>query len=176
MTMAEKILAKKIVGTQGDTFLKPGDVCLVGVDGGYSHEFTTAQVHHFLAQEYGADYKVQNPPKFAVFEDHLLYATGVKRMAPFADQIQTLRDLQKEFQAHTGVRDYSAKDGISPGICHQVAREQFVDPGDFIQATDSHTCMGGGGNALTYGVGATEYAGLIFSGFTFVNVPPVDPF
>ena len=55
-------------------------------------------------------------------------------MAPFSPKIQQLRDMQKQFQQHTGVRDYSAKDGISPGICHQVAREQFVDPGDFIQA------------------------------------------
>jgi len=31
--------------------------------------------------------------------------------------------------------------------------------------------MGGGSNALTYGVGATEYAALIYSGFTFVKVP-----
>jgi 3-isopropylmalate/(R)-2-methylmalate dehydratase large subunit len=31
--------------------------------------------------------------------------------------------------------------------------------------------MGGGNNALTYGVGATEYAGLIHSGITFVIVP-----
>jgi 3-isopropylmalate/(R)-2-methylmalate dehydratase large subunit len=69
------------------------------------------------------------------------------------------------------VRDYSAKNGISPGICHQVAREQFLDPGDFVQATDSHTCMGGGNNALAWGVGATEYAGLVQAGFTFVKVP-----
>ena len=96
---------------------------------------------------------------------------GVPRMKPFEAQIQTLRRLQREFQAHTGVRDYSARDGVSPGICHQVAREHFVDPGDFIQATDSHTCMGGGNNALTWGVGATEYAALIYSGFTFVQVP-----
>lgn len=172
MTMGEKILAKHLVGTDGkQAFLKPGDVCLVKVDGGYSHEFTTAQVHHFLAQEYGADYRVQNPSKLAVFEDHLLYADGVPRMAPFAREIQTLRDLQREFQRHTGVRDYSARDGVSPGICHQVAREHFVDPGDFIQATDSHTCMGGGNNALTWGVGATEYAGLVHAGFTFVIVP-----
>jgi len=171
MTMGEKILAQKVVGAEGAVYLKPGDVCLVKVDGGYSHEFTTAQVHHFLQQEYGTGYSLPNPAKFAVFEDHLLYATGVERMKPFASQIQTLRDLQGEFQAHTGVRDYSAVNGISPGICHQVAREEFVDPGDFIQATDSHTCMGGGSNALTYGVGATEYAGLISAGYTFVNVP-----
>ncbi len=171
MTMGEKIIASHAVGAHGDTYVKPGDSCLVNVDGGFSHEFTTAQVHYFLQGEYGADYTLPNPSKFAVFEDHLLYADGVEKMKPFAHQIQTLRDLQNEFQRHTGVRDYSAKDGISPGICHQVAREQFIDPGDFIQATDSHTCMGGGNNALAYGVGATEYAGLVFSGFTLVKVP-----
>jgi 3-isopropylmalate/(R)-2-methylmalate dehydratase large subunit len=79
--------------------------------------------------------------------------------------------MQVAFQKHTGVRDYSAVDGVSPGICHQVAREEFIEVGDFIQATDSHTCMGGASNALTYGVGATEYASLVYSGFTFVKVP-----
>ncbi len=171
MTMAEKVLAMHLVGGDRESCVKPGDACLVNVDGGYSHEFTTAQVHYFLLQEYGANYRVTNPAKFAVFEDHLLYATGVPRMKPFEAQIETLRRLQREFQKHTGVRDYSARDGVSPGICHQVAREHFVDPGDFIQATDSHTCMGGGNNALTWGVGATEYAGLAYSGFTFVKVP-----
>ena len=61
MTMGEKILASKVVGAQGAVSLQPGDVCLVKVDGGYSHEFTTAQVHHFLGQEYGEEYEVQNP-------------------------------------------------------------------------------------------------------------------
>jgi 3-isopropylmalate/(R)-2-methylmalate dehydratase large subunit len=171
MTMAEKVLASHLVGAKGGECVQPGDSVLVKVDAGYSHEFTTAQVHHFLGLEYGADYRVQNPAKFAVFEDHLLYADGVAKMAPFAPQIETLRRLQREFQRHTAVRDYSAKNGISPGICHQVAREQFLDPGDFVQATDSHTCMGGGNNALAWGVGATEYAGLVHSGFTLVNVP-----
>jgi len=172
MTMAEKIIAKKLIGQNGAAcYVSPGDAVLAAVDGGYSHEFTTAQVHNFLASEYGADYSLPNPPKFAVFEDHLLYATGVPRFGVFADQIQTLRDLQVVFQQHTGVRDYSAVDGVSPGICHQVAREEFIDVGDFIQATDSHTCMGGASNALTYGVGSTEYANLVYNQFAFVKVP-----
>ena len=188
MNITEKILASKLLGSCGDgghcaqsdgspsdgsgpAYVQPGDVCLVHVDGGYSHEFTTAQVHWFLGQEFGEDYTIPDASKFAIFEDHLLYATGVARMAPFREQIETLRRLQHDFQAHTGVRDYSAREGVSPGICHQIAREEFVDPGDFIQATDSHTCMGGANNALTYGVGATEYAALIRSGFTFVKVP-----
>ncbi len=79
--------------------------------------------------------------------------------------------MQRTFQKHTGVQDYSARDGVSPGICHSVARERLIEPGDFIQATDSHTCMGGALGALAYGVGATEYAALCISGFTFVEVP-----
>lgn len=170
MTMAEKIIASHLVG-DGPRYVKPGDAVVARVDGGYSHEFTTAQVHVFLADEFGDDYQLANPDKFAVFEDHLIYADGVPRMAPFGDQIQTLRDMQRAFQKHTGVRDFSARDGVSPGICHQVAREQIIEPGDFIQATDSHTCMGGASNALAYGVGTTEYAALVHAGFTGVKVP-----
>jgi 3-isopropylmalate/(R)-2-methylmalate dehydratase large subunit len=169
MTMAEKVIARHLVG--GEAFVQPGDAVLAQVDGGYSHEFTSAQVHTFLEEEYGADYAIPNPAKFAVFEDHLHYADGVKKMMPFAAKIAKLREIQKVYQGHTGQRDYSVRDGISPGICHQVAREQFIEPGDLILATDSHTTMGGGNNAYTYGVGATEYAALIHAGFTPLTVP-----
>ncbi|MDQ3370857.1 MAG: aconitase family protein [Myxococcota bacterium] len=172
MNLTEKILAAKLlVPSEHGAYVKPGDAVLVKVDAGYSHEFTTAQVDFFLANEYGADYQLQNPTKFAVFEDHLIYATGVASMAKFADKIQRLRELQRAFAARTGVRNYSAIDGVSPGICHQVAREQFIDPGDFVQATDSHTCMGGASGALAWGVGSTEYAALLFWGFTPLAVP-----
>ena len=172
MNMVEKMIASKLLSQGGASkFVKPGDAVLAQVDGGYSHEFTTAQVHTFLSEEYGDDYSLPNPSKFAVFEDHLLYATGVERFSRFEGKIQTLRDMQVDFQIHTGVRDYSAVGGISPGICHQVAREEFIDVGDFIQATDSHTCMGGASNALSYGVGSTEYANLVHNQFSFVNVP-----
>ena len=172
MTMVEKMVSNKLLGKNGSArYVKPGDAVLSQVDGGYSHEFTTGQVHEFLKEEYGDDYTLPNPSKYAVFEDHLLYATGVPRFGRFTEKIQTLRDMQDVFQQHTGVRDYSAEDGISPGICHQVAREEFIDVGDFIQATDSHTCMGGATNALAYGVGSTEYANLVHNQFSFVQVP-----
>lgn len=171
MTMAEKIIAQNLVGQLQGTTVRPNDPVIAQVQGGYSHEFTTAQVHTFLSDAYGQDYQLPNPDAFAVFEDHLLYAHHNPKFKPFMDKVQTLRDLQKVFQAHTGVRDYSAVNNISPGICHQVAREEFINAGDFIQATDSHTCMGGASNALSYGVGSTEYSSLIYSGFTFVKVP-----
>jgi len=170
MTLAEKVLARKLLPGQGQ-HVKPGDAVLVRVDAGYSHEFTTAQVDWFLRQEYGDGYELKDPSKFAVFEDHLIYATGVPAMAKHAAKIERLRIMQRDFATRTGVRDYSAVDGVSPGICHQVAREQFIDPGDFVQATDSHTCMGGASGALAWGVGATEYAALAFWGFTPLAVP-----
>ena len=171
MTMGEKILARHILsGGDGPKYVKPGDAVVVSVDGGYTHEFTTAQVHYFLQQEYGSDYAIRNPSKFAVFEDHLIYADDVARMRPFMGKIETLRELQRDFQQHTNCRDFSANGKVSPGICHEVAREFIIDPGDFIQATDSHTCMGGVNNALAWGVGATEYANLVHSGFTQVEV------
>lgn len=169
MTMGEKILARHLRG-EGPKYVKPGDSVVVDVDGGYSHEFTTAQVHYFLENEYGTDYAITNPQKFAIFEDHLIYADDVARMRPFLPKIEILREMQRAFQRHTGCRDYSADGRISPGICHEVAREEFIDPGDFIQATDSHTCMGGVNNALAWGVGSTEYANLVQSGFTMVEV------
>lgn len=170
MNLTEKILAHKLLPGQGE-YVRPGDAVLVRVDAGYSHEFTTAQVDFFLESEYGAGYKLADPSKFAVFEDHLIYATGVPSMAKFADKIEGLRERQRAFAAKTGVRNYNAVDGVSPGICHQVAREQFLDPGDFVQATDSHTCMGGASGALSWGVGATEYAALVYWGFTPIAVP-----
>jgi 3-isopropylmalate/(R)-2-methylmalate dehydratase large subunit len=176
MNLAEKVLARRLVpglrssGGEGD-FVKPGDAVLVRVDAGYSHEFTTAQVDWFLRQEYGDDYRLKDPSKFAVFEDHLIYATGVPAMAKFADKIEKLREAQRAFALRTGARNYGAEDGVSPGICHQVAREQFIDPGDFVQATDSHTCMGGASGALAWGVGSTEYAALAYWGVTPIAVP-----
>ena len=54
MTMAEKMISNKLLGQNGVRgYVKPGDAVLAQVDGGYSHEFTTAQVHNFLAAEYG---------------------------------------------------------------------------------------------------------------------------
>jgi 3-isopropylmalate/(R)-2-methylmalate dehydratase large subunit len=171
MTIAEKILLSRIATSAKPAALKPGDAVAVNVDGGFSHDFTSAQVHYFLTEEYGQGYKLKNPSKFAVFEDHMLYAQEMPTYAKFRPKLIEQSERQRAFQEATGVRAFLAKDGVSPGICHTVAREKMIEPGDFIQATDSHTCMGGSLNSLAYGVGATEYAALVYSGITFIETP-----
>lgn len=171
MTIAEKILLSRIATEPRPAALKPGDAIAVKVDGGFSHDFTSAQVHYFLTEEYGEGYTLKNPSKFAVFEDHMLYAQELPSLAKFKAKLVEQSERQRAFQAATSVRSFLAKDGVSPGICHTVAREKMIEPGDFIQATDSHTCMGGSLNSLAYGVGATEYAALVYSGITFIETP-----
>jgi 3-isopropylmalate/(R)-2-methylmalate dehydratase large subunit len=170
LTMAQKIMASKLIGADLDSLINH-ETTIARVDGGYSHEFTSAQVHKFLEREYGVNYKIKNSSHFAAFEDHLVYADEVKKYAAFMPLIQELRKQQKDFIAHNNIKDYSAKDGISPGICHELAREEMLIPGDFIQATDSHTCMGGALNAFAFGIGSTEYAALLASGLAVVKVP-----
>lgn len=174
MTIAEKIIVSHAVvypNQNAPQYVKPGDPLLIRVDGGYSHEFTTAQVHQFLKDEVGNDFQIKNPERFACFEDHLVYADSVASFSKFMPKIQTLRDKQAEFSRSTHIPIYAAQNGKSPGICHEIAREKMVLPGDIIQATDSHTCMGGANGALAFGVGATEYANILFSQFAFINVP-----
>jgi len=170
LTMAQKIMASKIVGADIESLIKE-ETTIARVDGGYSHEFTSAQVHKFLQREYGLNYQIKNSHNFAAFEDHLVYADEVKKYAPFMPLIQELRKQQQEFISHNNIKDYSAKNSVSPGICHELAREEMLVPGDFIQATDSHTCMGGALNAFAFGIGATEYAALLASGLAVVKVP-----
>ena len=120
MTMAVTASSSRnLVGQPQGQCVKPGDPVIAEVQGGYSHEFTTAQVHTFLQEEYGVDSRCWPQEDFAVFEDHLLYAQHNPKFVPFMHKVQTLRDLQVAFQQHTGVRDYSAVEGVSPGICHR---------------------------------------------------------
>lgn len=170
LTMAQKIMASKLIGADTESLIKQ-ETTIARVDGGYSHEFTSAQVHKFLEREYGPNYQIKNSHNFAAFEDHLVYADEVIKYAAFMPLIQELRKQQKDFITHNNIKDYSAKNGISPGICHELAREEMLLPGDFIQATDSHTCMGGALNAFAFGIGATEYAALLASGLAVVKVP-----
>jgi 3-isopropylmalate/(R)-2-methylmalate dehydratase large subunit len=170
LTMAQKIIGHKLATNDYEALVNHQGV-IAKVDSGYSHEFTTAQVHQFLRAEYGDNYQIKHGSKFAAFEDHLIYADHVTKYKPFMPLIEELRKLQADFIKKNGIKDYSAKQGISPGICHEVARQDFIMPGDFIQATDSHTCMGGALNAFAFGIGATEYAAMLATGLSVVDVP-----
>ncbi len=123
MNIAEKVLARRVRGATGEVFVKPGDAVCVSVDGGYSHDFTSAQVHYFLQQEYGADYKVAAPHKFAAFEDHLIYSESLPKMGPFLPKIQIQRDMQKVFIHGTPACRTTRRGTASPRASATIARD-----------------------------------------------------
>ena len=171
MTMAEKIVARNLVGQVEGTCVKPHDPVIARVHGGYSHEFTTAQVHTFLSEQYGRDYKLPSPDRFAVFEDHLLYAHHNPKFVPFMKKVQTLRDLQVAFNV---IRESATTPLWTPCLRASVIRWPARTSSTWVTSSRPRTrtpAWVGRRDALTYGVGATEYANLIYHGFTFVKVP-----
>ena len=140
---------------------QPGDAVCVRVDGGYSHEFTTAQVRLLpRARSTARTTRLAEPAQVrGVRGPPHLCGRGGEDGALLAEDPGPARPAARLPAARPGVQDYSAHDGVSPGICHSVARERIIEPGDFIQATDSHTCMGGANGALAYGVGRDRIRG-----------------
>ncbi len=172
MTMAEKILARHMLGDG------PHYVEARRRGGGDGRRRLHPRVHHRpgpLLPGAGVRRRTtrsRTPSKLRGLRGppHLR-RRGAARCGPSSTRSRPCASCSASSSATPACATSRPRTGISPGICHEVAREQIIDPGDFIQATDSHTCMGGVNNALTWGVGATEYADLVHQGFTQVEVP-----
>ena len=144
MTIAEKILAAHVVGARRAGLREAGRRGLRA-----RRRRLLPRVHDrpgrttSSTRSTAPDYRLQNPAKFAVFEDHLIYADGVAPMAPFSPKIQDAARHAARVPAPDrrarllGARRRLARH-LPPGRARAV-----IEPGDFIQATDSHTCMGG---------------------------------
>ena len=112
MTMAEKIVRLAPGRWRGPRGLRPARRQLprVKVDGGFSHEFTTAQVHHFLASRVRRRLR-SSPNPSQVRRVRGPPALRRRRRANEAVHERRSRrcaTCRSEFQRHTGVRDYSA--------------------------------------------------------------------
>jgi 3-isopropylmalate/(R)-2-methylmalate dehydratase large subunit len=58
------------------------------------------------------------------------------------------------------------------GICHVVLQEEgYLRPGMFVVGGDSHSPTGGAAGCLMFGVGATDMAGVLVTGETWIRVP-----
>ena len=77
---------------------------------------------------------------------------------------------------HIALRSFAETYGcrlvdIGEGICHQIAVEDQVKPGDLEIGADSHTCTSGALGAFATGMGSTDVAMGIALGRTWLRVP-----
>ncbi len=77
---------------------------------------------------------------------------------------------------HNKLRDFAKKTGvkiseIGEGISHQIMSEKYINPGDILIGSDSHTCTGGALTVFATGMGSTDVGIGIATGKTWFRVP-----
>lgn len=148
-------LAELIIGNAAGKTLRAGDLVVVEVDLAYVQDGTGPLTLERLYQLGG----VKDPGKMAVFIDH----------ASPSPRLELSND-------HRGLREFCSKTGAmlfdaGCGICHQIAAESLVGPGDIVVGADSHTVMGGALGAFATGMGSTDVAVALHTGMVWLRVP-----
>lgn len=165
MTIAEKIMASHMKTVNGA--VKPGDSGMLSIDVSLCHDYTTQHADKLIEAGLGRKPRVKHPERHHSFPDHLalMVAEGALKfegvLESEAEAVRALREAQAEVAQRTGIRFWARPDseiGGSEGICHQIFREQVVEPGQVVLGTDSHTCSAGALNNYAFGVGTTGIA------------------
>jgi len=157
MTMAEKIIAQKVVNQDGSTgviAVKPGDECIAEPDLDFGYELQSPPARKVLRDEFGENIKARRPEKIFLHNDHTALLQD--------ESSKTQRTEQAIFAKSLGITVYEIDDVKgAPAICHTKMLEDHTLPGQLILGNDSHTCTLGAVNALAVGKGAIDLAGAI---------------
>jgi 3-isopropylmalate/(R)-2-methylmalate dehydratase large subunit len=155
--MSGQTLAERILSDRAGRRLRAGDIAIVPVDLAYVQDGTGPLT--FRQMDAMGLRKAAHPERTLVFIDH---ASPAPRNELATD--------------HVYLREFSEEHGlflsdVGGGVCHQVAFERFVRPGDIVVGADSHTVMGGAMGAFATGMGSTDVAVAIGLGKTWLRVP-----
>ena len=150
-------LAEKIISAAAKTELKAGQTAIVPISLAYFQDGTGPLGLRQLEKLNIT--KLANPKRSIFFIDH---------SAP-----SPRKELSND---HMFIRNFAESAGaivhdIGDGVCHQLAAEKYVKPGDIVIGGDSHTCMGGAFAAFATGMGSTDVAIGMALGKTWFRVP-----
>jgi 3-isopropylmalate/(R)-2-methylmalate dehydratase large subunit len=152
-----KTIAEKIIGEHADKSVSAGDLAVVKVDLCLLQDGTGPLSVREL-QKLGME-KAYNPKGTVLFIDH---SSPSPRAELSNDHV-----LLRQFARKTG----AVLSDVGCGICHQVMAEDYVNPGDILIGSDSHTCTAGALGAFATGMGSTDVAIAIALGKTWLRVP-----
>ncbi len=153
-TLAEKIIAK----AAGRESVEPGEFVTCGVDLAMMHDSGGPRRVKPILIKLGA--KVWDPDKVVVITDHFV--------PPVDAMSAAILDLTRKWVAENGIKKFHDMQGI----CHVVLPERgHLSPGMFVVGGDSHSPTGGAFGSFMFGVGATDMAGVLVTGQTWVKTP-----
>lgn len=153
-TLAEKIIAS----AAGLDRVGPGDIVTCRVDMAMIHDSGGPRRVGPIMDRLGAT--VWDADRVVVITDHYVPAVDV-------ESAKILDIARKWVRAHGVSRFHDMQ-----GICHVVMQEQgYLAPGMFVVGGDSHSPSGGAVGCFMFGVGATDMAGVLVTGETWIKVP-----
>lgn len=153
-TLAEKIIAK----AAGQETVTAGEIVTCRVDLAMMHDSGGPRRVAPILERLGA--KVWDTDRVVVVTDHYVPAVD-------AESAHIL-DTTRKWVAANGVDNFHDMQGI----CHVVLQENgHLSPGMFVVGGDSHSPSGGAVGCFMFGVGATDMAGVLVTGETWIKVP-----
>jgi 3-isopropylmalate/(R)-2-methylmalate dehydratase large subunit len=153
-TLAQKIIAR----AAGRDSVTVGEVVTCAVDLAMMHDSGGPRRVKPILEKLGA--KVWDPDKVVLITDHFVPAVDAMSAA--------ILDLTRKWAAANGIKNFYDMQGI----CHVVLPERgHLSPGMFVVGGDSHSPTGGAFGCFMFGVGATDMAGILVTGETWIKVP-----
>lgn len=153
-TLAEKIIAR----AAGRDKVSPGEIVTCAVDLAMMHDSGGPRRVKPILERLNA--KVWDTVKVVVITDHYVPAVDAQSAA--------ILDLTRKWCVGNGIENFYDMQGI----CHVVLPERgHLSPGMFVVGGDSHSPTGGAFGCFMFGVGATDMAGVLVTGETWIRVP-----
>lgn len=156
--MAETLTQKIIAHAAGKESVAPGEIVTCAVDLAMIHDSGGPRRVQPILDRLGVG--VWDPDKVVLISDHYVPAVD-------AESARIL-DVTRKFAADQNLPHFYDMQGI----CHVVLPERgHLIPGMFVVGGDSHSPTGGAFGCFMFGIGATDMAGVLATGETWVRVP-----
>lgn len=153
-TLAERIVAR----AAGRDRVRPGEIVTARVDLAMIHDSGGPRRVKPMLEELGTG--VWDPERVVVVSDHYVPAVDAQSAA--------ILKLTRDWVKAQSIRHFYDQ----MGICHVVLPERgHLRPGQFVVGGDSHSPTGGAWGAFMFGIGATDMAGVLATGETWLRVP-----
>lgn len=159
VTTGRQTLAQKIVArAAGRESVAPGEIVTCKVDLAMIHDSGGPRRVKPILERLGVG--VWDPDRVVVVSDHYVPAVD-------ADSAAILK-LTRDWVKAQAIRKFYDQQGI----CHVVLPERGnLTPGQFVVGGDSHSPTGGAFGCFMFGVGATDMAGVLATGETWLKMP-----